>query len=84
MLFLNVSANCPLTTSHYPLSYYNIILFLLLFTKVKFNKNWIKRIVKEDKKRILEISQLEIQKKQPIFVGCLIFFVSPLLVVTDL
>lgn len=59
MLFLNMSANCPLTTSHYPLSYHNAILFLLLFTKVNFNKNQIKRIVKDDKKMILTYRRLE-------------------------
>ncbi len=73
MLFLNASANCPLTTSHYPLSYYNVILFLLLFTKINFLKKWIKRRVKEYKKMNLRIRQLESKKKQPIFVGCLMF-----------
>ena len=45
--------------------YDNVIYFYLLFTKVKFNKNSIKRIVKEDKKRMLRINRLQTERKCP-------------------
>ena len=45
--------------------YDNVIYFYLLFTKVKFNKKRIKRIVKEDKKRILRINRLQTERKCP-------------------
>jgi hypothetical protein len=36
-----------------------------LFIKIEFNKKSIKRIVKEDKKRMLRISGLQMEKKRP-------------------